>query len=141
LRRHSTAAAAAAAAPEATASACAAAAAAETATATVAVTAATAAESAAITEAATSAAAVAGAFLEGLLTELLFFAEETVALVSTASAAVPFAPLVETHACINFLVPANPQTNALGPKAQPVTARVSLTHLGAALQEKSCRLQ
>jgi hypothetical protein len=71
----------------------------------------------------------------------LFFAEETVALVSAASAAVPFAPLVETHACINFLVPANPQTNALGPKAQPVMARVSLTHLEAALQEKSCRLQ
>jgi hypothetical protein len=45
---------------------------------------------------------------------LLFFAEEIFALITTASAAVPLAPSIETHACPNFRVPQQNKTNALG---------------------------
>jgi hypothetical protein len=106
--------------------------------ATVAVTAA-AAEPAAVTESA--AAAEAAALLESaaLFAETLF--AETFALVATASAAIPFAPSIETHACPNFLFArlTNKPTRS-GQKAQPVMARS--THAPfIALLEKSAPLQ
>jgi hypothetical protein len=71
---------------------------------------ATATAASAITKATTSstAAAEAGAILETAAIADTCFFEKSVALVSTASAAVPFAPLIETHTSVNFLVPANP---------------------------------
>jgi hypothetical protein len=61
---------------------------------------------ASVTKAATSAAAETAAFLEPtLFAEILF--EETVALVAPASAAVAFAPFIETHARPNFRMPTN----------------------------------
>ena len=60
---------------------------------------------AAATAESASPAAVAAALLKSDLGMLLFFAEETVALITTASAAVSLAPSIETHACSNFRVP------------------------------------
>jgi hypothetical protein len=80
--------------------------AAESSAATGSVAKATSATAASVTKAATSAAAKTAAFLEpALFAEILF--EETVALVAPASAAVAFAPFIETHARPNFRMPTN----------------------------------
>jgi hypothetical protein len=95
------------------------------ATATAAEASATAAVAAAITVAASaaasaiaaaSAAAVAAAFLETakIAAEILF--AETIALITTATAAVTFAPSIETHNRPNLICPLTPETNALGQK-------------------------
>jgi len=78
------------------------AAAAEAAAVTVATAAAAAAESGAVAESAASA-AVAAALLESEFAVLFF--TETFALVAAASAAIPLAPSIETHASPNFRVP------------------------------------
>jgi hypothetical protein len=66
----------------------------------------------------TAAAAVAASFLKTttLVGESVSTTEEIVALVPTASAAVTFAPSIETHACSNFRMPQQTKTNALGPR-------------------------
>jgi hypothetical protein len=79
-----------------------------TAAATIAVATAAAAEAAAP-------AAVAAALLKSDVTRR-FIAEETVALVTAAPAAVPLAPFIETHACQTSVVPQLHKTNALGPR-------------------------
>jgi hypothetical protein len=116
LRRHSAAAATAAAAEPAAAAPGAAAAKSAAASAT--------AEAAAITETAaataaaiatTTAAAVGRALLEAKIAVWLLAAEEIVALVTTAPAAVSLAPFVETHEPSETCSPPTPQTNALGP--------------------------
>jgi hypothetical protein len=114
LRRHSSAA-------TATEAAATAAAAAESTAAAAAAVAATptAAEAAAITEAATAAAistAAATALLVSKISAEGRLVAETLALIATAAAAVPFAPFIETHAPSELkLSPPTPETNALGP--------------------------
>jgi hypothetical protein len=107
LWRHSAATAATAAAEATAAAAAAAVTAAAAAITATAAAAAAAAESATVTiaAAASAAAAVAATFLEPYRIAEFLFAEETIALVPTASAAVSFAPSIETHACSNFRMP------------------------------------
>src|SRR5438128_2635319 len=65
--------------------------------------------------AAATAAAVGRSLLEAKIAVWLLAAEEIVALVTTASAAVSLAPFVETHEPSETCSPPTPQTNALGP--------------------------
>jgi hypothetical protein len=112
LRRHSSAAAAEAA---ATAAAIAAAtAAAEAAAITEATTTTAAAEAATVAEAAATAKATALLVTSTEFLEIVF--AETVALITTATAAVSFAPSIETHNRPNLICPLTPETNALGQK-------------------------
>jgi hypothetical protein len=115
----------------ATKAAAAAAAAEATATATAAAVAA--AATAAITEgrpvaeasASAAVAATAAALLKSyLIAEIAFFAEDIVALVTTAATAVPLAPSIETHEPSELLLPAYPKKpTRSGQMARPVAAR------------------
>jgi hypothetical protein len=111
----------------------AAAAAAAEATAAAAAAAVAAAATAAITEgrpvaeasASAAVAATAAALLKSyLIAEIAFFAEDIVALVTTAATAVPLAPSIETHEPSELLLPAYPKKpTRSGQMARPVAAR------------------
>jgi hypothetical protein len=126
LRGHS-ATAATAAATKAAAATTAAAEATATAAAVAAATTAAIAEGRPVAEASASAAvaAAAAALLKSyLIAEIAFFAEDIVALVTTAATAVPLAPSIETHEPSELLLPAYPKKpTRSGQMARPVAAR------------------
>jgi len=77
----------------------------------------------------------------GLLAELLLLAAEIVALVATATAAVAFAPFIETHAPSELKLARLPlKPTRSGHMAQPVMARKTAHAPPSPLQEKSARL-
>jgi hypothetical protein len=80
-----------------------------------------------VAEASASAAvaAAAAALLKSyLIAEIAFFAEDIVALVTTAATAVPLAPSIETHEPSELLLPAYPKKpTRSGQMARPVAAR------------------
>jgi hypothetical protein len=80
-----------------------------------------------VAEASASAAvaATAAALLKSyLIAEIAFFAEDIVALVTTAATAVPLAPSIETHEPSELLLPAYPKKpTRSGQMARPVAAR------------------
>jgi hypothetical protein len=80
-----------------------------------------------VAEASASAAvaATAAALLKPyLIAEIAFFAEDIVALVTTAATAVPLAPSIETHEPSELLLPAYPKKpTRSGQMARPVAAR------------------
>jgi hypothetical protein len=78
-----------------------------------------------IAAATTAAAAVSAALLKPyLIAEIAFFAEDIVALVTTAATAIPLAPSIETHEPSELLLPAYPKKpTRSGQMARPVAAR------------------
>jgi hypothetical protein len=127
LRGHSATTATAAAAKAAAATAAAAEATAAAAAAVAAATTAAITEGRPVAEASASAAvaAAAAALLKSyLIAEIAFFAEDIVALVTTAATAVPLAPSIETHEPSELLLPAYPKKpTRSGQMARPVAAR------------------
>jgi hypothetical protein len=74
--------------------------------------------------AAVAAAAAAALLKSYLIAEIAFFAEDIVALVTTAATAVPLAPSIETHEPSELLLPAYPKKpTRSGQMARPVAAR------------------